>query len=66
MIHESIIDEVRAIRDQFAKEHDYDIAAIFMALRELDASGGRHHVTLPPRRVNEPTASKEAGTASPT
>ena len=33
MTQDAIIDEVRALRDELAKEHDYDIDAIFAALR---------------------------------
>lgn len=53
MTGDTIVDEVRAIRDGFAREYNYDIDAIFGALQALDASSGREHVAFPPR---EPTA----------
>lgn len=57
MTQDGVIDEVRALRDELAKEHGYDIDAIFTALRQLEAASGREHVSLPARRVPEPTAS---------
>ncbi|WP_437953678.1 hypothetical protein WME98_25430 [Sorangium sp. So ce296] len=44
MIRDAIVDEVRAIRDQIAKECGYDIHELFKAFRRLEAgvprSGG--------------------------
>jgi hypothetical protein len=54
MTHDRIVDEVRALRDELAREHGYDIDAIFTALRQLDAASGREHISLPARRVHEP------------
>ena len=51
MTRDPIVEEVRAARDAIAKEHGYDIQAIFAALREMEEQSGREHVTLPPRRV---------------
>jgi hypothetical protein len=65
MIPDPIVEEVRAIRDEIAKEHNYDIDAIFEALRRLDATSVAHHVSLPARRVtdlnqHDPSAGGEA------
>jgi len=51
MIPDPIVEEVRAIRDEIAKEHDYDVDAIFEALRRRDATSTTQHVSLPARRV---------------
>jgi hypothetical protein len=59
MIHDTVIDEVRALRDEIAKEHDYDINAIFEALRETERSSTAHHVTLEPRRTAEQRAAAD-------
>ena len=45
-----IVDEVRAVRDSIAKEHDYDVARIAEAIRELETKSGRVYVRLPPRQ----------------
>ena len=50
MTHDPIIEELRAERDAIAKGHDYDVAAIFAALRELETRSQREHVSLHPRR----------------
>ena len=51
MTRDAIVDEVRAFRDEIAKEYDYDIAAIFAALRKMAATGQGHHVSLAPRTI---------------
>ena len=51
MSPDPIVEEVRAERDEIAKEHNYDINSIFEMLRELDATSPSRHVTLSPRRI---------------
>lgn len=53
MIPDPIVEEVRAIRDEIAKECDYDIDSIFEALRRLETQSSTPHVSLPARRVSE-------------
>lgn len=48
-----IIAEVRAVRDRFAAQADYDVAAIFRRIREMQRESGREYVNFPPRRVVE-------------
>jgi hypothetical protein len=55
MIRDAIVDEVRAFRDEIAKEHGYDIGAIFAALRKMEATGQGHHVSLAPRTIANPS-----------
>ena len=62
MISDPVVDEVRAARDEIAREHDYDINAIFQAFRAAEVLGGRDHVTHPPRVVVQPVA-RRAGNA---
>ncbi len=49
MSHDTLVDEVRAIRDAYAKRFNYDLDAIVADLREKAASRGTKLVTLPPR-----------------
>ena len=56
MSRDPIIDEVRAIRDDIAREHNYDLDAIFLMLRTREMRSGRSHVTFPPRRFSVTTA----------
>jgi hypothetical protein len=51
MTPDPIVEEVRAIRDEIAKEHGYDIDAIFQMLQRLDAASSARHVSLPARLV---------------
>jgi hypothetical protein len=53
MTRDAIVDEVRAFRDEIAKEYDYDIGAIFAALRKMEATGPGHHVSLAPRNTSD-------------
>ena len=49
MSRDPILDEVRAIRDAIAREHNYDLDSIFRMLRSRETTSGRPHVTLSPR-----------------
>jgi hypothetical protein len=51
MTRDAIVDEVRTVRDEIAREYDYDIGAIFAALRKMGATGPGHHVSLEPRTI---------------
>ncbi len=58
MSRDPIIDEVRAIRDAIAKEHNYDLDSICRMLQTREVTSGRSHVTLPPRRLPMATAAE--------
>lgn len=51
MKRDPIVDEVRAVRDAIAREHNYDLATIFRMLRDVEARSGREHVSPPPPMV---------------
>lgn len=48
---DSIIDEVRAVRDRFAARADYDVEAVFRRIREMQDESGREYVSYPARRI---------------
>ena len=50
-----VIAEVRAVRDGFAARADYDVAAIFQRIREMQEGSGREYVEYPARRIVEGT-----------
>ena len=50
MIDDPIVDEVRAARDQYAKQFNYDLDAIFRDLQQKQVQSGRKLVSFPPRR----------------
>ena len=45
-----VLTELRAWRDEFARSHGYDLAAMAATLRELDATAGARVVRGEPRR----------------
>jgi hypothetical protein len=57
MTRDPIVEEVRRIRDEFAKEHDYDIKKIVQALRTREDHSKRTYVTRSPRK---PSTAKTA------
>lgn len=53
MTRDPIVEEVRAARDAIARKYEYDIEAIFAALRDSEAKEGKSIVRLPSRPVGE-------------
>ena len=60
MSGDPIIDEVRAIRDDIAREHNYNLSSIFEMLRRREAEGTAH-VKFFPQRLQ----AREGRTRSP-
>jgi hypothetical protein len=50
MCDDSVLQEVRAARDAFARSHEYDVPAMVADLRDQDDRGDRPVVRLAPRR----------------
>jgi hypothetical protein len=48
---DSVVDEVRAAREAYAKRFNYDLGAIYRDLKEQQRRSGQTYVSLPPRRV---------------
>jgi hypothetical protein len=61
MPRDPIVEEVRAIRDAFAKRHNYDIDAIVQALRQASEKEGRQLVSLPAKRIEDADGRRKAG-----
>jgi hypothetical protein len=51
MSPDPIVAEIRALREAFAKQFNYDLQAICRHLREQEKRSGRRTVLLPPKRV---------------
>lgn len=45
-----IVAETRKLRDAYAREHNYDIDAIFQDIKKRQSTSGRKLVSRPPRR----------------
>lgn len=54
MIRDPLIDEIRKIREAFAKKHGYDVKAIVRALQEEEVKSGRRTVAPRPTRRPNP------------
>ena len=61
MFRDPIVEEVRAIREAFTKEHGYDVQAIVRALQREEAKSGRQVVSLPPRRLRKKQPERKDG-----
>ncbi len=53
MKEDPIVAEVRAAREAFAAKHNYDIDAMFAALKARENEDGRKRVSFPPRRLKK-------------
>jgi hypothetical protein len=51
MWEDPIVDEVRKVRDAHAAQYDYDLKAIYHALKQEEAASGRKFVKLPSKRI---------------
>ena len=61
MTQDPILEEVRSVREAFAKEHGYDVKAIVAALQREEAESGREVVSLPPKRLMEEQLARKTG-----
>ncbi len=50
ILMDSIVKEVREIREAYAKQFGYDLKAIHRDLKAQEQASGRQVVSLPPRR----------------
>ncbi len=55
MYEDAIVEEVRRIRDEYARRSGYDLEAIARDLKEKEATSGRKYVSLPPKRLAKKT-----------
>lgn len=49
---DAVIDELRAVREEHAARHGYDIKSIFGEIRAREEASGREYVRHPPRRTD--------------
>lgn len=61
MPRDPIVEEVRAIREAFAKEHGYNVSAIVHALQQKQADSEKRLVTLKPKRLLKKQRDRRAG-----
>jgi hypothetical protein len=61
VLSDPIVEEVRAARQAFAKEHGYDVKSIVRALQKEESESGRRVVSLPPKRLTKKQPVRKAG-----
>ncbi len=59
MRQDPIVEEVRAARDAHAAQFNYDLGAIYRALKKEETESGRNFVKLPPKRIEAKEATLE-------
>jgi hypothetical protein len=50
-MRDSIIDEIRQIREAYARRFHYDLQAMYEDLKQKQAESGREVVRLKPKRI---------------
>lgn len=61
MLRDPIVEEVRAVREAFAREHGYDVRAIVHALQRREAESAGRPVSLEPKRLPNKKRERKAG-----
>lgn len=61
MYEDAIVEEVRRIRDEYARQFGYDLEAIARDLKEREAKSGRRYVSLPPKRLMRKNSQEQRG-----
>jgi hypothetical protein len=64
MERDLIIEEIHAIREAFAKDHDYDLAAMWRTLVRHQQESGRRVVSFAPRRLSTDALSPAPGSST--
>jgi uncharacterized protein (DUF58 family) len=51
MWQDPVVEEVRAIRDAYAKQFNYNLEAMYRDLKEQEAKSGWEVISFPPKRI---------------
>jgi hypothetical protein len=54
MKHDDIVEDVRKIREEIARENNYDLRSILSAIQKVPLPSGSRTVQLPPKRLGAP------------
>jgi hypothetical protein len=52
---DSVVEQVREARQEYAKRFDYDVDRIYRDLKKQETKSGRNAISLPPKRAKSPT-----------
>lgn len=60
MIKDEIVEETRRLRDQYAKQFDYDLRKIFEDLKKKRKESGQNYVSMADKKVSTKEGTKRA------
>ena len=63
MSRDTIVDEVRKAREEYARKFNYDLDAIFRDIKEQEKKSGRQFVSFTPPKVEPNQALQPSGGA---
>jgi hypothetical protein len=52
MTEDEIMQELRALREEYAAEHEYDLGSIFEDAKKHEGEGGRRVLKAKPKRIS--------------
>ena len=55
MWKDNIVEQVREVRQEYAKRFDYDLDRIYSDLKKQETKSGKRTVSLPPKHTKSPT-----------
>lgn len=61
-----IVAEIRAIRDEYAARHGYDVTRIFADIKARQKESGRNYVQYPPRPASRKLSQRQIDNLSQT
>ncbi len=61
---DSLVDEIRAVREAYAARFNYDIDAIYRDIKEQERKSGRTYVSLTPKRRARDQGALEKSTST--
>lgn len=61
-----IVAEIRAIRDEYAARHGYDVTRIFADIKARQKGSGRNYVQYPPRPASRKLSQRQIDDLSQT
>jgi len=53
MLNDPIVDEIRSIRDAYAKQFNYNIEAIIKDIKYKQKNSNFKYINLPPKRLDQ-------------
>jgi hypothetical protein len=60
MWKDNIVEQVREVRQEYAKRFNYDLDRIYADLKKQESKSRRRTVSLPPKRIKSPTRKSKA------